>query len=479
MPYLNYLFKLADNKKKSLKKRYKMNVLFLLTGLLIGICVAVVLFVYLQKEIKNKQNESQRQTENIIQVTASKDALQSKVDDLQKDVLEYREKLERKEAEMQNHIASIAQYRAQNVAMQEKLESQKSEIQEVREQLYKDFKLTAEGILEEKTQKISNLNEEKLGNILNPLKEKIQSFEKKVDETYHNETREKADLRKELEQIISINKQMSDDAQRLTSALKGDSKIQGDWGELQLEMLLEKTGLKKDIQFLKQPNFKTEEGANVRPDYIINLPEGKNFIIDCKVSLTAYENYFNTDNEESRAQYLKEHINSITRHINDLGSKNYQNLYQINSPDYVFLYVSLEPALTIALQHEPSLFEKALNKNIVLVSISTLLASMRTVSFIWKQENQKNNVLEIAKESGFLYDKFVGFTEDLIKVGERIRATQDSYVFAMGKLTESTKRGDTIVGRMERIKVLGANASKNIDKRLMDKVTAQDELLLE
>jgi DNA recombination protein RmuC len=291
------------------------------------------------------------------------------------------------------------------------------------------------------------------------------------------ETREKANLRKELEHIININKQMSDDAQRLTSALKGDSKIQGDWGELQLETLLEWTGLQKDIHFLKQPNFKTEEGANVRPDYIINLPEGKNFIIDCKVSLTAYENYFNTDNEEQKNQYLKEHINSIGRHITNLASKNYQNLYDINSPDYVFLYIPLEPAWIIALQHEPSLLEKALKNNIVLVSISTLLASMRTVSSIWKQENQKNNVLEIAKESGAMYDKFKLFIDNMIEVGKSLNKSKETYETAMHQLT--SERRDSIVGRMEYIKKLGANTTKDIDKRLLDKVNNQDKLLLE
>ncbi len=456
-----------------------MNILFLVIGLLTGVGIAVFVGFYMQKEMKSIRAENQQQTQTLIQTTASRDAFQSKVNDIQKEISDCREKLDRKESEIQNNVATIAQYRAQNDAMREKLELQKSEIQEIREQLYKDFKLTAEGILEEKTKKFSEVNEEKLGNILNPLKEKIQTFEKKVEETFMSEMREKTTLRKELEHIININKQMSDDAQRLTSALKGDSKIQGDWGEVQLEMLLEKTGLVNNVHFHKQLNCKTEDGTNVRPDYVINLPEGKNFVIDSKVSLTAYENYFNTDDEQLKNTHLKEHIGSLKRHIDDLGSKSYQNLYSINSPDYVFLFVALEPALTIALQNEPSLFEKALNRNIVLVSSSTLLASMRTVSFIWKQENQRNNVLEIAKESGMLYDKFVGFTEDLIKVGRNIQGTQDSYTSAMGKLTESSRRGDTIIGRMERIKVLGANANKNIDQRLIDKAGSNDELLLE
>jgi len=425
-----------------------MNILFLSIGLIVGIGAAVFVGIYLQKELSK-----------------------------------YKEKLDSKESEIQKNVAIAAQYQAQNAALQEKLESQKEEIQQIREQLYKDFKLTAESILEEKTKKFSEVNEEKLSNILNPLKEKIQSFEKKVEETYHNETREKANLRKELEHIININKQMSDDAQRLTSALKGDSKIQGDWGELQLETLLEWTGLQKDIHFRKQPNFKTEEGANVRPDYIINMPEGKNFIIDCKVSLTAYENYFNTDNEEQKKQYLKEHINSISRHINNLYLKHYQNISDINAPDYVFLYIPLEPAWSIALLQEPSLLEKALKNNIVLVSVSTLQASMRTVAFIWKQENQKNNVLEIAKIGGQLYDKFVLFTENLIKVGKNIDDTKSTYIEAMNQLVKQNLNGTynagTIVGMTENLKSLGANTTKNINKRLIDRANNQDELLLE
>ncbi|MGL4908251.1 MAG: DNA recombination protein RmuC, partial [Bacteroidales bacterium] len=301
-------------------------------------------------------------------------------------------------------------------------------------------------------------------------KEKIQIFEKKVEDTYSQETREKAALRKELELIVKANKQVSDEASRLTRALKGDSKIQGDWGELQLEMVLEKSGLLRDIHFRKQENFKTESGANVRPDYVINLPENKNFIIDCKVSLTAYEVYYNTDDEQERANKLNEHLTSIHRHITDLSAKNYQNLYGVNSPDYVFLFVPIEPALTLALQADNLLFDKALSKNIVLVSNSTLLATLRTISYIWKQENQRKNVLEIAKESGALYDKFVGFIDDLISVGNKMNDAKKSYEGAMNKLTTSAKKGDTIVGRIERIKTMGANATKVISQKIIDRI---------
>jgi DNA recombination protein RmuC len=209
---------------------------------------------------------------------------------------------------------------------------------------------------------------------------------------------------------------------------------------------------------------------------VINLPESKNFIIDSKVSLTAYENYYNEENEAQKTVYLKEHLNSLSRHIMDLSAKNYQQLYGINSPDYVFLYIALEPALTLALQNDTALFEKALNKNVVLVSGSTLLASMRTVSFIWKQENQKNNVLEIAKESGAMYDKFKLFIDNMIDVGKTLNKSKEVYEVAMNQLTSD--RRDSIVGRMEYIKKLGANATKDMDRRLLDKAQANDELII-
>jgi DNA recombination protein RmuC len=452
-----------------------MNIVFLLIGLLIGLVMTGIVYYLLHKQ----NMELKKEVEEVISLRSSNQLLQSRMDDMQREMLEYKNKDEEKNKEIQNNIRIIAQYKTQQEALTEKLDNQKNEILNLREELNKEFKLLANEILEEKSKKFSALNEEKISTILNPLKEKLQNFEKKVEETYNNETREKASLRKELEQIININRQMSEDAQKLTSALKGDSKTQGDWGEFQLELLLEKTGLQKGTHYMPQPNYKSEEGTNLRPDYIINLPEGKNFIIDSKVSLTAYERYFNAESEAEKASYLKEHLNSIHQHINDLGSKNYPGLYAINSPDFVFMFIALEPALTLALQNDIGLFDKALNKNIVLVSNSTLLASMRTVSFIWKQENQKNNVIEIAKESGMLYDKFVNFTEDLIKVGDRIKMAQESYVSAMNKMSTSTKKGDTIIGRMERIKELGANASKKIDSRLLQKVNTNEELLLE
>jgi DNA recombination protein RmuC len=340
----------------------------------------------------------------------------------------------------------------------------------VQKQLQTEFENLANKILDEKSHKLLSINEERLALILNPLKEKIQTFEKKVDDTYSNETREKATLRAELQAMMTANQRMTDEANKLTRALKGDSKAQGDWGEVQLEMLLEKSGLERGTHYRKQENFKTEDGANVRPDFVINLPEGKNYVIDCKVSLTAYEKFCSADDDKQRGDYLTEHIASISRHIADLGGKSYQNLYGINPPDFVFLYVPIEPALQVALQADPTLFDKTFAKNVVLISATTLFATLRTITFIWKQETQRRNVQDIAKESGALYDKFVGFAEDLIGVGKKLTDAQDTYKSAMNKLTDSTRKGDTIVGRIERIKQLGANTTKSIDQRLLDRV---------
>ncbi len=455
-----------------------MNIILLIIGLMAGCLLAAIVYFFMHRQAAQMQAENtllKQEKDALLPLEADNRVLAGRASDLQQRLDEQKTELQRKETAIQEQIRTIAIYKSRLEAMQEKLDTQKTEMQQMREELNKEFKLMANEILEEKTKSFSESNAEKIGSILNPLKEKIQLFEKKVEETYNTETREKAALRKELEQIISINRQMSDDAQRLTSALKGDSKMQGDWGEMQLEMLLEKTGLKRDIHYTAQANLKTETGANVRPDFIINLPEGKNYVIDSKVSLTAYERYYNADSDAERATALKEHIQSLHKHINELGAKNYQHLYGIHSPDFVFLYVPIEPALTLALQHETGLFDKALTKNVVLVSSSMLLATLRTVSFIWKQENQKNNVLEIARESGALYDKFVGFTEDMLKLGNTLQSSKKTYDDAMNKLTTSTRKGDTIVGRIERLRTLGANTTKKIDQRLIDRA-ADNEL---
>jgi DNA recombination protein RmuC len=364
----------------------------------------------------------------------------------------------------------VSQVTEKAASLEKKIQENKQELEDLQGQMRMDFKNLSHEIFEEKSTKFLQLNEKQVSEILNPLKEKIQLFEQKIDTTYNNETRERASLKTQLEQIVKLNQQVSEGATKLTNALKGDKKLQGDWGEMQLELILTKAGLEKDIHFRRQENFKDEEGKNQRPDYVINLPEEKHLIIDSKVSLVAYEQYYNEEDEVKRAQLLKTHISNLGKHIVDLGSKNYQRLYEINQPDYVLLFVPIEPALHIVLKEDTGLFEKALDRNVVLVTTSTLLATLRTISYIWKQENQRQNVAEIARESGDLYDKFVGFVNDLIGVGEKLESAKKGYADAMNKLIDSKMKGGTIVGKIERIKKLGANATKSIPEKILSRL---------
>jgi DNA recombination protein RmuC len=302
--------------------------------------------------------------------------------------------------------------------------------------------------------------------ILNPLQEKIKSFEKKVEDTHKESIEKQSALRQQILGLKELNEQMSKDAVNLTRALKGDSKKQGDWGEFQLETILEKAGLQKDIHYTTQDGYRDEEERLKKPDLIINLPDQKHLIIDSKVSLTGYERFFNAENEIDEKLSLKNHIQSIQKHIKELGTKNYTDLYGINSPDYVIMFVPIEPALMIALQQDQDLYLQALDKNVVMVSTSTLLATLSTVASIWKQEDQKRNVLEIASQAGALYDKFEGLVQDLLKVGKQINASQEGYKAAMNKLSEG--KGNLIT-RVERLKVLGAKTKKSIPPNLLER----------
>ncbi|MFT6865511.1 MAG: DNA recombination protein RmuC [Cyclobacteriaceae bacterium] len=350
--------------------------------------------------------------------------------------------------------------------LQERLEEQKKEVNQLQEKFAFEFKNLANEILEEKSKKFTDQNKINIGEILNPLKEKIENFEKKVEQSGKESLQQNTALAEQLKQLKELNQQITKEAESLTKALKGDSKTQGNWGEMQLEMILEKVGLQKDVHYFKEQNFKNEEGANQRLDYIIKMPDDKYLVLDSKVSLTAYSNYFDHDEPELQAKYLKQHIESVNNHIKILGEKNYQNLYEIQQPDFVLMFVANEPALTIALKEDQNLYEKALDKNIVLVSTSTLLATMRTVSYIWKQDLQNKNAIEIARQAGALYDKFEGFTSDLLKVGVNLKQTKDNYDLAMNKLSQGS---GNLVRRTETLKELGAKASKQLDQRLLDR----------
>lgn len=352
--------------------------------------------------------------------------------------------------------------------LDEKLQVQKQELEALQEKFRLEFENVANRLLDEKSRKFTLQNHEQLQTLLEPLREKIKLFEEGVEKRFIEETRDRISLKKEIEQLRELNLQLSQDANNLATALKGDNKAQGDWGEVQLEILLQKAGLTRNLHYQVQSSFTDEDGRNKRPDFIVNLPEDKHLIIDSKVSLTAYERYCQLTDETERQRALREHTDSLRRHIKELSDKNYQQLYHINTPDYLLLFVPIEPAFALAIQNDQRLFTDALERNIVLVTTSTLLATMRTVSFIWKQEKQKNSVLEIARQSGLLYDKFCAFVDDLRAIGTKLDQTQSAYRDAMNKLVDSPRFGDTLVGRAEKIRELGAKTSKNLPKELLE-----------
>jgi len=347
----------------------------------------------------------------------------------------------------------------------EKLNTQKEEIEQLQEKFTLEFKNLANEILEEKSKKFTDQNKTNLGEILNPLKEKISEFEKKVEATNKESIDRNAALKQELKTLSELNKKITVDAENLTKALKGESKTQGNWGEFILESILEKSGLVKGREYHVQESIASEQGR-FQPDVIINLPEDKNIIIDAKLSLVAYERYVSSEEEADRQKHLKEHIASVRKHVKDLSAKNYQQLYNVSGLDFVLLFMPVEPAFGLAIQHDDQLFMEAYNKNIVIVSPSTLIATLRTIASIWRQEYQNRNALEIARQSGSLYDKFKSFTDDLIKVGDGIRTTRKNYEQAMNKLTDGK---DNLIRKTERLKELGAKASKSIDQRLLDR----------
>lgn len=379
-----------------------------------------------------------------------------------------RTELTAKEQELRECHAQIAARDQSIQHLKESLITQKSEMEQLHVRFKVEFENLANRLLEEKSQRFTEQNARHLQQTLGPLREKIREFEENIERKFLDETREKSSLKKEIEQLRDLNQQLSRDAHNLASALKGQSKVQGDWGELQLEVLLEKAGLQKGAHFKTQTTLRDDDGAAKRPDFIIQLPENKQLIIDAKVSLTAFERYYNEDDPSRREQYLRAHIGSIRNHVQELSNKNYPSLYQINSPDYLLLFIPLESALTVAAQADPKLFTDALERNIVLVTNTTLLATMRTVAYLWKQEKQTRSVQEIARQSGLLYDKFVSFVEDLRSIGARLDSARTAYDEAMLKLVNGTRPGDTLVGRAEKIRELGAKASKRLPIELIE-----------
>jgi DNA recombination protein RmuC len=343
---------------------------------------------------------------------------------------------------------------------QSKAEQERSEAN-----LTLQFKDLAQKILDEKilkfdqaTSKSSDTSLKQLEGLLNPLKEKIKDFEKRVEDSYSTERLERNSLKSELNRLLDLNQTMSKEAQNLTLALKGENKTQGNWGELILENILERSGLRKGEEYFTQETIYNVDGKMQRPDVIVKLPEGKHLIVDSKMTLLAYEASVSAETEEERLRFAMAHVDSLKRHVDNLSSQKYHLAEQVISPDFVMLFMPLEPAFALAFRMKPELFEHAWDKNIAIVSPTTLLSTLRTVSALWKQERQQQNALEIAKRGGELYDKFAGLVKDLETLGERIKSVQKSHDDVMIKVSG---RGNLIT-QVEHLKKLGAKAEKSL-----------------
>jgi len=373
---------------------------------------------------------------------------------------------ERKKVETLNHDYSKA--KTENENNEKRLAEQKGELEQLNKKFTTEFENLANRILDEKSQKFTDQNRTNLDIILNPFKEKLKEFENKVDQTYRAESAERITLKTEIKNLVELNKQISEEANNLATALKGDNKQQGNWGELVLEKILERSGLVEGTEYKTQITSTNVEGDKIRPDVVIFLPDDKQIIVDSKVSLVAYNACVNALTEEDRVKYLKLHIESLRSHVKLLSDKNYQTAAGFNTPDFVLLFVPIESSFSMAVQGDAELFNFAWDRKIVIVSPSTLLATLRTIASIWKQERLTRNHLEIAEEGGKLYDKFVAFYEDLKKVGEKMDEAKKLYSESMKKLYEGS---GNLVRRAEKMKALGATATKQLPQNIIDRAS--------
>ena len=358
----------------------------------------------------------------------------------------------------------------------ERNKEQKQEVEQQQEKFTKEFENLANKILDEKANKFTEQNKENMKNILSPLQDKIQLFEKKVEDTHKESIDYHAALRQQILGLRDMNEKMSKETINLTKALKGDSKLQGNWGELVLERVLEKSGLEKGREYEVQQSFTNDEGTRILPDVIINLPDGKKMVVDSKVSLTGYERYVNEEDDQLKTSYLKEHVTSIKRHVEQLSGKNYQDIYEMESPDFVLLFIPIEPAFALALNDDNTLYNKAFEKNIVIVTPTTLLATLRTIDSMWTNQKQQENAFEIARQAGALYDKFEGFVTDLIKIGKKMDEAKTEYGNAMNKLVEG--KGN-LVTSVEKLKKMGAKAKKALPENIIKRAGELEENLIE
>jgi len=441
-----------------------MQLIYLAIGLLIGFLAAWFIRKYrfeIERGVSKIDHESL--VDELNQEKTLRTVSENKVENIEIQLVDEKTELKNCRESILKLNSDLSERDTQNKNLEEKLENQKAELEKLQKKFSLEFENLANKIFDEKSNKFTKQNKDNLETLLKPFGEKITDFRKKVEEVHSVDLKASGELKEGLRHLYALNQQMTKEAQNLTLALKGESKTQGLWGELILKRILEISGLEEGREFITQGSFTSEEGKRQQPDVIVNLPDNKHMIIDSKVSLTAYEKYYSTDDEDKQKRFLKEHINSVRNHMKLLSQKNYQNIYQIHSPDFVLMFLPIDPAFGLALQHDHNLYSDAFELNIIIVSPLSLLATLKTISSIWRTEAQNKNAMEIARQGGDLYDKFVGFVDDLKKLGNQMQTAQNTYDDALKKL--STGKGN-LVNRAERIKKLGAKTNKSLPPEL-------------
>jgi len=444
--------------------------------------VALGIGVYIGKLISGLKSKSEtgvleeKNNQLLLQVDELKNQLNNNLEKYKENIQQLKnefhtdiEKIENEREEIRREKENLSLQLTRKVSefsnLQERNQEQKAEVEKLQEKFTKEFENLANKILDQKSEKFTSLNKQNIENILDPLQKKIKDFEEKVTRSDSESVKRHAELGEKLKFLNEQSLKISEDATNLTKALKGDTKMQGNWGEMVLERVLERSGLQKDSEYFVQQSFNTEEGKRVMPDVVIHLPGDKKMVVDSKVSLNAYERYINETEEDQKKTHLKNHLISVRNRVNELGNKNYHSLYQMESPDFVLLFIPIEAAFAIASNEYPGLYSDAFEKNIIIVTPTTLLAVLKTIDSMWQNEKQKQNAIQIATQAGALYDSFTSLTDELLKIGRQIGTVQNSYEGAMKKLTGK----GNLIRRVERLKKLGAKASKQLDQKLINR----------
>lgn len=452
-------------------------------SLIIGLVVGIIISFFFTKVLMKNKNElvtEKMENDNnnrVLELEKEKSQLEERVTrinemEVQTSKLNEDLELKRNEAtEFEKRIVELeTSLEKERKATIEKLKL----LEESKKELKNEFENLSNKILEEKSKKFTETNKENINGILSPLKEEFEKFRNKVDEVYINDTKDRTALKTQIEGLRDLNEKLGKDALNLTNALKGDSQKQGAWGEVILERVLEESGLHKGREYETQLSFNDEEGKRKRPDAIVHLPNNKDVIIDSKVSIVAYQNYHKSDRDAEREQFLKEHLNSIKTHVKGLSLKNYADIEEIKTLDYVLMFIPIESAFMLAMENDPELFSNAFEKNIVIVTPSTLLVTLKTIQNIWRYEKQNKHAQEIAKNAGNLHDKFVNFTDSLIEIGTSLNRASKSYDTALNRL--KTGKGN-LISQAQKIKELGIKSKKELSANLLD--TSEDSELLE